>query len=219
MTATSSSYPTSGRLWHLMVVALAVCAATELCVRRWNHLMGWGYNDIYVLAPCRSADAVSRFLDDFVPNREPSAAEYRFPEGADHAEAIFQDPSEAIAYGAERPQETQRFYFRSTGAGEPAHAMVFLTADGGMVLGVSVVARQEDRSREASEVASWLGRLSAATGANVGYALHESCPPCDTVAEFVGGLCVALPPKLVNGQLILPEATDELGVVWLDWTN
>jgi hypothetical protein len=181
--------------------------------------MGMGYNDIYVLAPRRSAEVAFQFLDRFVKHREPAASEYQFPERADRPEATFTNPSEAIVYGIADPTRVQRFYFHNSVTGEPAHAMVFLTADGGMVLGVSVSARQEDRVGEGSDVARWLEQLKEATDAKVGYALYESPPPCETVADFVGGLNVAWLPKLVDGRLVRPTSDEECGVVHLDWST
>jgi hypothetical protein len=178
--------------------------------------MGCGFNDIYVLGPERSAVAAGRFLDTFVPDREPSAVEYLFPERADVPDVTLRDPIEAIRHAARRPGEEQRFYFRNAGTGEPAHAMVFFTSDGGMVLGVSVPEQHEDPHREEAEIAGWLARLQQATGAAVGYALYESPPPGNTVAEFVGGLAVAWPPKLIDGRLVLPGPGEPVGVVWLD---
>lgn len=178
--------------------------------------MGWGYNDIYVLAPERSAEAALRFLNAVTPDREPAADEYQFPEDAEASDATFRDPADAIRYAAGRPGERQRLYFRNVATVGPAHAMVFFTGDGGMVLGVSVMARQEDPHREAAEIADWLDRLRTVSGAVAGYALYESPPPCGTAAEFVGGLAVALPPKLVGGRLVLAAHGEQSGPVWLD---
>ena len=181
--------------------------------------MGWGYNDIHVLAPKRSAAAACRFLDEFVPDREPGAAEYEFPEFAEHPEVVFRDWVEAVNYAAKRPSERHLISFRNPAADQPALAMVYFTGDGGMILGISISAGQEDRVRGAVELAEWLARVQAATGAEIGYALHESPPSYETIAAFVGDLSVALAPKLVDSQLVFPSPGEEFGPVWLNSHN
>jgi hypothetical protein len=89
--------------------------------------MGLGFNDIYVLSPERSADAALRFLDRFVPSREPSQTEYGFPDNPERRETTFWDVIEALRYCAAHPRDRYGFYFRNTTAKVPAHAMVFFT--------------------------------------------------------------------------------------------
>jgi hypothetical protein len=181
--------------------------------------VGHGFNDIYVLSPERSFQAARKFLDTLMPQREQSADEYLFPEYSENPIASFHDADLAIEYGMSHPNEACRFYFRNEKSGEPAHAMVFLTSDGGMVLGVSIGALQGDRRPESGEVLEWLERLRISTGAAFGYGLHESPPPCETVREFLAGLELAVPPKLVAGQLHPPQCDEDCGVVWLNWQS
>lgn len=179
--------------------------------------MGCGFNDIYVLAPERTTASARRFLEDLLPNRKPARAEYQFPEHAEQPNVIFDDPFEAIHYACAHLDQAQTIYFSNTASGDPAHALVFFTSDGGMVLGISVRALQEEPARQSIEVADWLDRLRWATGAKIGYALYESPPACETVHEFKECLAVAWPPKLVDGCLVYSGPDEPLGVVWIDW--
>lgn len=179
--------------------------------------MRYGFNDIYVLAPERSASAALHFLDDFLPNREPAAEEYQFPQFSDSPEVIFRDSWEAMCYCDMHPGASQSFYFSNTTAQEPAHAMLFFTPDGGMICGVSTRARQDELSRQAMEIAEWLEQLRTATAARFGYALWESHPPCESIQDFLDGLTIAMPPKLLDGNIILPEPGEMPDVVFLDW--
>jgi hypothetical protein len=165
--------------------------------------VGWGFIDIYVLAPDRSAEVALMFVGAVIPDRDLTAEDYEFPGDAEAPAVTIRDVDEAVRHAAARPGADQQFTFRNAAAGEPTLAMVYFTGDCVMVLGITIPARQEDRPRETDEIAGWLVRLQEVSGASVGYALYESPPPCGTVAEFVGGLAVALPPKLVGSRWYL----------------
>lgn len=131
------------------------------------------YYDVYALAPARTAGAVDRFLTRFAPAREPAADDYPVPRFADPPAAVLRTPGELVAFCVARPAEPYAVYWRCLGDGDPAHAMAFFTADGGLILGLSVV--------EAPE--RWLADVRAETGGGVGWVGFEKPPP-DTAREF-----------------------------------
>jgi hypothetical protein len=132
-----------------------------------------GYFDIYVLAPDRSATTASRFLLEFAPRRQQSAAEYEFPQFSDRPTTVLLTAQEAIRYCIEHPSEPQSLYFRNL-ADRPAHVMLFFTADQGLIFGLSVEqAEAEDRFR----------RLCDWAGTQIGYVTFEEPPPA-TANEF-----------------------------------
>ncbi len=131
-----------------------------------------GYHDVYVLARERSAAVATRFLAEFAPNGQASANEYQFPEYSDRPTVVFSTAAEAIRYCESHPRAEQRFYFCNP-KGIPAHAMLFFTGDGGLILGLSVV-----RGRKKA-----LSQLKEHADSDIGYMTFES-PPVETVAEF-----------------------------------
>ncbi|MDY3557416.1 hypothetical protein R5W24_006607 [Gemmata sp. JC717] len=132
-----------------------------------------GYYDVYALAPARTAEAVERFLARFAPAREPAADEYEVPRYADVPATVFRTPGELVAHGVAHPAEPHGLYWRCLGGSDPAHAMAFFTADGGLILGLSVV----------SDAEWWRAELLAAAGSTVGWVGFEEPPP-DTAREF-----------------------------------
>jgi len=132
-----------------------------------------GYYDVYALAPARTAETVERFLARFAPACEPAADEYEVPRYPDAPAVVFRTPGELVAHCVAHPAEPHGLYWRCLGGGDPAHAMVFFTADGGLLLGLSVV----------SDADRWLAELLAATGSAVGWVGFEEPPP-DSAREF-----------------------------------
>jgi hypothetical protein len=142
-----------------------------------------GYYDVYALAPARTAEAVERFLVRFAPSREPAAAEYEVPRYADSPAAVFRSARELIAHCVRHSAEPHAVYWRRLGNGDPANAMAFFTADGGLILGLSVAADPE----------RWLAELLAATGGAAGRVGFEEPPP-DTAGEFAAWTAQAAEP-------------------------
>lgn len=130
------------------------------------------YFDVYVLARQRSGAVANHFLDTFVQHREQSAGDYGLPQYETEPAIVLESAAEAIHYCDSHPNEAQSIYFRNLGAG-PAHAMLFFTQDGGLILGLSVE-RCEDE---------WFVRLKEFAGSEIGYISFESPPPA-TAAEF-----------------------------------
>ena len=133
--------------------------------------------DIYALAPERSAAAVERFLARFLPHRERSDADYTVRAG-DEPAAVLDTPEELAAFCEAEPRAEARGYWTSRAGGDPHSAHVFFLPDGGLVLGLSVAAREQ------AAWDWWLAELRAFAGASHGYWTGE-CPPEDTVAAFV----------------------------------
>ena len=134
--------------------------------------MPGGYHDVYVLARERSARVANQFLAAFAPNCLESADEFGFPEFAEVPTVVFTTSAEAIRYCEAHPGAAHRFYFRNP-KGSPAHAMLFFTSDGGLILGLSVVKGEKQA----------YSRLVGHAGSDIGYITFES-PPHDTAAEF-----------------------------------
>lgn len=132
-----------------------------------------GFYDVYVLSPHRSAKTAKSFLDTFLPIREPSAEEYHFPELSGQEPLTFVSASDAIHHCATHSGAVQAFYFRNLEL-NPTHAMLFFTADAGLILGLSVTEGQE---------AGTLDQLKKFAGATTGIIEFESPPP-ETVEEF-----------------------------------
>jgi hypothetical protein len=133
-----------------------------------------GFYDVYVLAPARTADAVDRFLARFAPHRVESADEYQVPQYDENPTATFNAAEDAVAYCIVHPAESLNLYWRCLGENDPAHAMVFFTADGSLILGLSVSEKSE----------RWLADLLAATGGTTGAVAFEEPPP-GTADEFL----------------------------------
>jgi hypothetical protein len=133
--------------------------------------------DLYVLAPQRSAAIVVRFLDHFLPIREPSATDYPVPEFSDNPSQVLTRPDEVIHYSVACKTAAQSIYWRRLDDGEPRHAHVFFLADGGLVLGLSISEPTEARWEW------WLEQLKEFVGSRLGYHVCEA-PPVESVAEF-----------------------------------
>jgi hypothetical protein len=132
-----------------------------------------GFYDVYVLAPARTADAVDRFLARFAPERQESGSEYAVPQYADAPAHVFQRDGDLVRYCVAHPHEPHGLYWQCLGAADPAHAIAFFTADGALILGLSVMADAE----------RWLAELRAFTGSEAGCVLFE-VPPPNTATAF-----------------------------------
>lgn len=132
-----------------------------------------GFHDVYVLVPARSAETVERFLDMFVPHREPSADEYPVPQFADEPMTVFSNALDLVVYCVAHADVAHGIYWRSLDDCDPFHASAFFTSDGGMSLGLSVVANPD----------RWLVELFSMTGSEIGYWASEEPPP-DSIDDF-----------------------------------
>src|SRR5579872_4094853 len=134
--------------------------------------------DVYALAPERSVAIVDRFLDRFMLSRERADAEYWVTLDGVHPAAVFYTPMEMVLFCEAHPEAESRAYWNSLSAGDPHSAHAFFLPAGGLVLGLSVAAKDE------SVWDQWLGEMLSFVGAKYGYWTGE-CPPEDTVPDFV----------------------------------
>ena len=132
------------------------------------------YADIYALSERRTTQAITDFLDRFLPSRVQSADEYELPQYSDSPIAVFTNASDLIHHCCENPHEVHALYWRSDAT--PEHAMVFFLADGGVVLGMSTPA--ED-SRRVDNIARTLEQFVANEDVIVAY---EDTPPASSHA-------------------------------------
>lgn len=137
--------------------------------------------DVYVLAPERTQAMVERFLDHFLPDREPSGNEYWVRLGDVYPVVEFDHPLDMARYCEAHPETEARAYWHATSPGDVHSAHVFFLP-GGLVLGLSVWTYEPSLFRVVGD--GWLEQVRSFARAEHGYWTHE-CPPEDTVAEFI----------------------------------
>jgi hypothetical protein len=132
--------------------------------------------DCYVLAPERTAKFALRFLDRFLPEREPSFAL------EDPAEVLSLPPSspieDVLLYLEQHPTSAYSMYWRSRSGSDPYHAIVAFNDDGSLVLGLSPAT--DDHPDVAR---GYLRDLERYAGTEPGLLLFEQPPP-DSRADF-----------------------------------
>jgi hypothetical protein len=133
--------------------------------------------DLYVLAPIRSAELVTRFLEHFLPKRKPAADDYPVPEYSDSPELVLKTAEEVSRYCELHPNAAQCVYWNHPDSSdEPSSAYCFFLADGGLILGLSVSENSLIRD-------CLLDRMLTFLGSRIGYATVEEAPP-DTTQAF-----------------------------------
>lgn len=130
--------------------------------------------EYYALGAGRSAAAVLRFLDFFLPRRVPVCDDYPVPELADTPRLVLRSESEILEYLERHTAEPYSLYWNDP-QGTGAQAMLFYTRDGNVIYGLA------DWSAAPSERLEELGRFVGATFCTLG---TEQRPP-DTTPEFV----------------------------------
>ena len=131
------------------------------------------YSDVYVLAPMRSAEAIEAFLSRFAPSRDEPDEIYSVPQFADSPSRSFPTLLALLRYLDDHPQEPYALYWRNRGEGPP-FVMVFHTADGGLILGISV---------EEPDADGWSTQLMEFSGSRTCLLRLEEPPP-DTKQTF-----------------------------------
>jgi len=138
--------------------------------------------DCYVLSPVRSAHLATRFLDSFLPDREPSF-------DADDPSEVLGLPSGAsldvcCTFLVDNPTTEYTLYWRSSATDDPRHAIVAFNSDGSLVLGLSVGDPEPTTDGSMQSLAqAWCNRLAefAATAESPAPLTHcggELAPPC-----------------------------------------
>lgn len=143
------------------------------------------YADIYALSSKRTEQAITEFLDQFLPERVDSSDEYEIPQFSSSPTIVYTKASELIRHCCDNPTEVHAIYWRSEN--QPEHAMVFFHEDGGLILGVSTPA---DDHHRVDLIAHDLGRFLKTEKVIVTY---EGLPPESTV-EFLS-ILKTLPPN------------------------
>ena len=133
-----------------------------------------GFFDIYVLSRDRSWASAMSFLDRFLPNRKETADDYNVPNNSDRPRACFDDIDGLFTYLEQHPNEPHAIYWTSEAQGDPRCAMVFPTADGQMVYGLSVEGNEH----------RFLADLMTFLNSAEGYIDFEAPPP-DNASAFV----------------------------------
>lgn len=132
-----------------------------------------GYYDIYTLAPERTAAVIHKFLGQFVPLRVQSEVEYSLPQFSDIPVTVLETADELIQHCVAHSTESHAIYWRNLKEIDPAHAVAFFTADGALIMGLSV----------AAEPAAWLRKLQEAVGGTNSCVMFEEPPP-ETVEDL-----------------------------------
>ena len=133
------------------------------------------YADIYAVSEERTEQAITRFLDCFLPSRIESADEYEIPQYAEAPTTVFTEVADLIRHCCSNRSEVHTIYWRSDSQSE--HAMVFFLRDGGLIVGISTPA---DDARRVDEVACELERFLGSQEVIVTY---ENLPP-DSTEDF-----------------------------------
>jgi hypothetical protein len=102
-----------------------------------------GFFDIYVLSRDRSKATAVRFLDHFLPHRDELTDEYAVPRYGDPPDITFDTADGLLGHIEHHPDEPHAIYWASKVPGDPRFAMLFPTADGHAVYGLS--AEQNER--------------------------------------------------------------------------
>jgi hypothetical protein len=126
-------------------------------------------NDCYVLAPERSGRLALRFLERFLPCREPSFA----PE--DPSEVLGVSPTcsleQILQHLEAEPARDYSMYFRNERDTDPLHAAVMFNGDGSLFLMLSV-----DASGGDAVASQFLDQLKEFSAAGVAYWGWEEQP-------------------------------------------
>lgn len=93
-------------------------------------------SEIYSLGNDRSAEFAKKFLDNFMPLREPAAEDYSVPELQEPPSLTLQDEDEILTYLEQNPTEPYGIYWNAENSTLPSAAMIFYTNDGKAIYGL-----------------------------------------------------------------------------------
>lgn len=134
-----------------------------------------GLNDCYVLSPRRSAQIALSFLEEFLPNREPSFVVEDLCEVL--GIALDESLENIVEHLATKPGLDCSMYFRNLEGQEPQHVAVMFLEDGNLILMLSV------NARGGPEIADrYLQALQGFVGGATGYWGWEESPVSDAQA-------------------------------------
>lgn len=134
--------------------------------------------DLYALAPERTEAAAGRFRAAWLDHFAETADEYEVPRHSDAPDAVYTSADDLIRLLVAHPALEQAIYWTNTRDGLVRTGMLFFTADGGLIAGLSIADEDPATGRQL------LTRLAGSIGARHGYATFEQ-PPSATTAEFL----------------------------------
>lgn len=150
--------------------------------------------DLYVLTGSRTAETVERFRKRLLSGFSEAAADYSFP--MYKPQRCFSTLGELLPVLLAAPEEDYSLYWNNRDAEDVVRsAMLFFTADGGLIGGLSVA------DDEPALLADKLALLAEVLGGQLGYVTTEEPPP-DTQKEFRAQVKTAPGPKLVDGRVV-----------------
>lgn len=132
------------------------------------------YLDVYVLVPTRSNQAIAAFAESFLSGMTEAAEEYVFPQFSDNPGFSTSDVSEVIRRVLADTTAEYSLYWSGLGIASSTAAMMFFTADGGLIVGLTVPEAQ---------IAYAKAELSKTMRSTCSLVLFEQPPP-DTALEF-----------------------------------
>lgn len=136
--------------------------------------------ELYALAPDRSAAFVRAFLDRFLPDRRAGAEGYPVPAYADVPGHVFATDDDLIRYLEAHSAEDYSLYWHDAHV-EGRMAMAFFTVDGAVIVGLAEP--EAEATQRLRELAGFAGTPHAMVG--------WEAPPADTVPNFIRDCALA----------------------------
>ncbi len=147
--------------------------------------------EVYVLCGARTATLGETFLDAFLPGRREVADDYPVPELVDAPSIVLQDAPSLLRHLEQHPGEGYAVHWTRVGAGDPAHALLVFTTDGGMIAGL--VTSRPDPGALMQALADLVGGAFGMT--------ELECRPPETGEAFVLACRRAVGPRMISGRL------------------
>jgi len=140
--------------------------------------------DIYVAVKTRSKEVGENFLNQFLPKRTESSAEYEFPQYSKETEREFETVSDLMTFMEKHDQAEYNLYWRSLDKSNPnKHGMLFYTKDKAIIFGISRDAEIGGNLNTRNED-ECLKLMKEYFKTNIGYITYEDTPT-ETYQEFV----------------------------------
>jgi hypothetical protein len=134
------------------------------------------FADCYVLTHGRTKEAVTAFLDRFLPQRAEYADRYEVPQFSDHPVIEFQTANQLLDFLEHDTRTVHAIYWYNPEDTTIRAAMALFTSDGQVILGLTCESRHPDDSTEQG----CLKELMAFCRSTVGLIEYEKPAPKDT---------------------------------------
>ncbi len=131
-----------------------------------------------VISEKRNRRTIDLFLNEFLPVREETADEYKFPQYAESPDIIFHKAKEALEKCIAEKYIDYGLYWRALEKKKPEHAIVFFLADGNVIYGLSI----DDAYPEYA--AELLEKMKLFLDSGLGYIGHEASPDTSNLEQF-----------------------------------